>query len=188
MKPGLAFSGGTLTRDLRILQDLGDRIGYKTHLIDGVLKVNEQQNRFVIKKLKRTYGSIKNLTIGVLGLTYKAGTSTLRRSATLEIIRDLTNDGALVKAYDPKADLNEVKSHREFEFCTAPYQVARGSDALVIMTDWPEFRELDFNLVKSIMRKPVLIDARNMLDSKKLIAEGFLYSGFGTGTDHGIRK
>jgi len=181
LKPGLAFAGGTLARDLKILQNLGDRFGYETHLVDGVLKVNEQQNKLVLRKLNKVYGSIKGLTIGVLGLTYKAGTSTLRRSAALEIIKDLTSSGAIVKAYDPKADLEEVHQHREFKFCADPYTVARDSDALVIVTDWPEFKELDFNFIKSVMKKPVLIDAKNMLDGEQLVAKGFLYSGVGRG-------
>jgi UDPglucose 6-dehydrogenase len=183
LKPGLAFSGGTLARDLKILQNLGDRLSYQTHLIDGVLKVNEQQNKFVLRKLQKIYGSVSNLTLGVLGLTYKAGTSTLRRSAALEIIGDLIAGGATVKAYDPKADPDEVKSHREFEFCADPYTVARNSDALVIITDWPEFKELDFARIKSVMKNPVLIDAKNMLNSEQLTAKGFLYSGVGRGTD-----
>ncbi|MFC1918929.1 UDP-glucose dehydrogenase family protein [Chloroflexota bacterium] len=188
LKPGLAFSGGTLARELKVLQSLGDKLSYETWLIDGVLKVNEQQNKLVLKKLENIYGSVKNLTVGVLGLVYKAGTSTLRRSAALEIIEQLTHEGALVKAYDPKADPEEIQSHREFESCNNSYQVAKNSDALVIMTDWLEFTHLDFNLIKSIMKKPVIIDTRNMLDREQLVAEGFLYSGIGTGTDYGIRK
>ncbi|MBT9147660.1 MAG: UDP-glucose 6-dehydrogenase TuaD [Syntrophomonadaceae bacterium] len=188
LKPGLAFAGGTLARDLKILQNLGDRFSYETHLIDGVLKVNEQQNKLVIRKLQKIYGSVSNLTIGVLGLTYKAGTSTLRRSAALEIIKDLISGGAIVKAHDPQADPREVKSHQEFEFYTDPYAVARDSDALVVITDWPEFKELDFTLIKSLMKKPVLIDARNILDKEQLIAKGFLYSGVGRGTDYGIKR
>lgn len=187
LKPGLAFAGGTLARDLKVLQNLGDRISYETYLIDGVLQVNEQQNRFVLRKLQKIYGSINNLTVGVLGLTYKAGTSTLRRSAALEIIGDLIASGATVRAYDPQADPDEVKSHQEFKFCSDPYTVAGGSDALVFITDWPEFKELDFARIKSVMKKPVLIDARNMLDGRQLIAGGFVYSGVGRGTDYAIK-
>lgn len=188
LKPGLAFAGGTLARDLRVLQNLGDKVSYETHLVDGVLKVNEQQNKFVLRKLQKIYGSINNLTIGVLGLTYKAGTSTLRRSAALEIIADLIAGGATVKAYDPKVDPEEVKSHLEFEFCADPNAVAKDSDALVFISDWPEFKELDFTLIKSVMKKPVLIDARNMLDSGQLMAKGFVYSGVGRGTDYAIKR
>jgi UDPglucose 6-dehydrogenase len=179
--PGLAFGGGTLARDLKILKNLGENSACETPLINGVLRVNQQQNGLVARKLQKIYGSVKNLTVGILGLTYKAGTSTLRRSAALEIIEDLTNGGAKIKAYDPKADLGEVKLHQEFQFCTDPYEVARGSDALVIVTDWPEFKNLDFDLIKSLMKKPVLIDAKNMLDDEQLIGKGFLYMGVGRG-------
>ncbi len=179
--PGLAFGGGTLARDLKILKNLGESSNYETPLINGVLAVNQRQNELVVRKLQKIYGSVKNLTVGILGLTYKAGTSTLRRSAALEIIKDLANNGAVVRAYDPKASLEEVKQHQEFEFLSDPYAVARGADALVIVTDWPEFKNLDFDLIKSSMKKPVLIDAKNMLDSEQLIAKGFSYSGVGRG-------
>ncbi|MFC1940773.1 UDP-glucose dehydrogenase family protein, partial [Chloroflexota bacterium] len=188
LKPGLAFAGGTLARDLKTLQTIGDRCSYDTFLIDSVLKVNEHQNKLVLRKLQKIYGSIAKLTIGMLGLTYKASTSTLRRSAALEIIADLTSEGAVVKAFDPKADMDEIKSEQTFEFCSDSYAVARDSDALIIMTDWPEFKELDFTRIKLMMRKPVIIDARNMLDSEKLIMKGFFYSGVGRGTDFAIKR
>jgi len=179
--PGLGFAGGTLARDLKVLESLGNNCSYETHLISSVLKVNEQQNKIVGRKLKKVYGSIKGLTIGVLGLTYKAGTSTLRRSAALEIIKDLMDNGAVVKAYDPKADLEEIKLHKEFQFCSNPYMVARRADALVIVTDWPEFKILDFDSIKSAMKKPVLIDTKNMLNDELMIKKGFLYFGVGRG-------
>lgn len=183
LKPGLGFAGGTLARDLKVLQKLGSRVGYETRLINSVLDVNRQQNRMIAGKLRKIYGSLENLTVGVLGLTYKAGTSTLRRSASLEIIGDLTDGGASVRAYDPKADLNEIQGHREFEFCSDPLTVARGSDALVFVTDWPEFKELDFSRIKSLMKKPVVVDAQNMLDSERLVQMGFIYLGVGRGRD-----
>lgn len=181
LSPGLGFAGGTLARDLKTLKKIGEETRCETHLIDGVLAVNEQQNRVVVRKLEKTYGKLKGLTIGVLGLTYKAGTSTLRRSAAIEIIGELTFRGARVKAHDPKADPTEVAQHREFQFCPDPYQVAEDADALVLITDWPEFKELDFERVKSLMRKPFILDARNMLDGEKLAQQGFIYSGIGRG-------
>jgi len=181
LRPGLGFSGGTLARDLRVLQKLGEKVGYRTHLINSVLKVNQQQNRIVVRKLRRIHGSLQNLTVGILGLTYKAGTSTLRRSMSLEMIRDLTDNGARVKAYDPKADLREVQIDSEFEFCSDPYAVASGCDALVFMTDWPEFKELDFSRIKLLMKKPIVIDAQNMLDTERMIRMGFVYLGVGRG-------
>ena len=181
LEPGLGFAGGTLARDLRALQNLGTMSVCETPLINGVLRVNEQQNGVVIKKLEKIYGSIKDLMVGVLGLTYKPDTSTLRRSAALEIIESLTNKGAKVKAYDPKASVEEVQQHKEFKFCADPYEVSWASDALIIATEWPEFKALDFDLIMSAMKRPVIIDAKNMLDGDEMVGRGFLYSGIGRG-------
>ena len=183
LKPGLGFAGGTLARDLKILQNLGNRFHCETHLVNGVLRVNEQQNKLVIRKLEKIYGSIKNLSIGILGLTYRVGTSTLRRSVALEIIDDLTRKGARVKASDPGVSAEEVGQHTEFEFCPDPYSVAQGSDALVLVTEWPQFKALDFALLQSSMNRPVLIDAQNMLDDTQMKEMGFTYLGVGRGQE-----
>ncbi len=179
--PGLGFAGGTLARDLNILRKLGDRHDYDTRLVDAVLAINKEQNRLVIKKLENIFGSVEGLTVGILGLTYKVGTSTLRRSAALEIIRDLCRGGARVKACDPRADLAELKQHREFEFYPDTDEVATDADALVLVTEWPEFRDLDFERLKALMRRPVIIDTKNMMYDRQLGKKGFIYSGVGTG-------
>ncbi len=179
LSPGLGFAGGTLARDLRVLQNVGGRLGYRVHLVDAVLKVNERQNRQVVQRLESLVGSLKDSTIGVLGLTYKAGTSTLRRSAALEIIGELVTKGARVKAHDPHADLGEIESHDEFKFCADVHEAVRDSDAIVIVTEWPEFRELDFSLVKSLMRRPIVFDTKNMLDGEKMNELGFVYADIG---------
>ncbi len=181
LRPGLGFSGGTLARDLKILQGAGERLGCATILTDATLEVNDRQNQVVVDKLRKIYGSLKGLTVGVLGLTYKPDTSTLRRSVALEIIQELVNEGAAVKAYDPKANATEIEEHDEFLFCSNAYDAARDCDALVVITDWPEFRDLDFSLIRAYMKKPVLVDARNMLDAERLRAAGFVYLGIGRG-------
>jgi len=181
LHPGLGFSGGHLARDLKVLKGLGGKFGYETHLIDGVLKVNEEQTKSVVRKLERILGSLRGLSIGVLGLTYKPGTSTLHRSAALEIIRDLVDKGAVVKAHDPKAALEEIQLHKEFKFCKDPYEVAESSDALIMVTEWPEYRQLDFGLIRTKMKRPILFDAKNMLDDKLLTEKGFKYFGIGRG-------
>jgi UDPglucose 6-dehydrogenase len=183
LRPGLGFAGATLARDLKTLQSLGNISHYKTHLINAILKVNEEQNRLVIRKLEKVYGSIEGLTIGILGLTYKADTSTLRRSVALEIIDDLTCRGARVKASDPGVSAEEVGQHTEFEFCPDPYTVAQDSDALVLVTEWPQFKALDFALLQSSMNRPVLIDAQNMLDDTQMKEIGFIYLGVGRGQE-----
>jgi UDPglucose 6-dehydrogenase len=181
IKPGLGFAGGTLARDLKVLQKLGQTTNCKTPLVNAVLEVNYKQNQLVAEKLKKIYGSIENLTVAVFGLTYKAGTSTLRRSSALEIIRSLSSEGAKIKAYDPKADLREVAEQFTFEFFTEPFEAAKNADALIFVTDWPEFRKLDFLSLKAVMNKPVIIDAQNMLDANFLSEIGFTYLGVGRG-------
>ncbi len=182
LRPGLGFAGGTLARDLKTLQRLGKRGENGTPLITGVLRVNEQQSHAVTRKLTRVYGSLQGLRVGVLGLTYKPGTSTLRRSVALEIIDELTTLGAAVRAHDPRANLEELPDIASFEFCPDPCAVADGSDALVIVTEWPEFRDLDFAAMKEAMRHPVFVDAQNMLDAKEMTQMGFQYLGVGKGS------
>jgi len=182
LHPGLGFAGGHLARDLKILKGLGKKFEHETHLINGVLKVNEEQNKSVARKLESIFGSLRGLSIGVLGLTYKPGTSTLHRSAALDIIRDLADKGALVKAHDPKADLQEIKQHNEFKFCDTPYDVAVGSDVLVIVTEWPEYRDLDFELIRTKMNRPIIFDTKNMMDDRLLVKKGFSYFGIGRGS------
>jgi len=179
LRPGLGFAGGTLARDLKTLRKLGKGNGSSTPLIEGVLRVNEQQSHVVTRKLTGVYGSLEGLTVGVLGLTYKPGTSTLRRSVALEIIGEVTALGAAVKAHDPRANLEELPDVPDFQFCPDPCAVADGSDALVIVTEWPEFRDLDFVAMKKSMRNPVLVDAQNMLDAKEMTQMGFRYLGVG---------
>jgi UDPglucose 6-dehydrogenase len=183
LKPGLAFAGGTLARDLNVLKNLSTELHYPAYLINGVLDVNKAQNQVIIRKLEKIFGTVKGLQIGVLGLTYKAGTSTLRRSAAIEIIGDLVAAGASVKAFDPKASPEEVQRHIEFEFISDAYACATGSDALIILTEWPEFKGLDYKKIKSLMNRPVIIDGKNLLDGDSMVKLGYIYSGIGRGRD-----
>ena len=181
LRPGLGFAGGTLARDLKVLRRLSERHGYQASLINAVLAVNERQNDVVVGRLRRALGSFDGRSVGILGLTYKAGTSTLRRSAALGIIRTIVAEGAVVKAHDPKANPNELCLHDGFTFCDNPYAVAQGSDALVLVTNWPQFRELDYPRIGSLMRNPVILDALNMLDADHMVEAGFRYIGVGRG-------
>lgn len=179
--PGLGFSGGTLARDMKVLSHLGEQHAYDAHLVRAVLKVNVFQNQWVGRRLRQVLGSLQGLSVSVLGLTYTPNTSTLRRSVAIEIIRDLVAGGATVKAYDPKADREEVAQHVEFEFVPDPYLVTSDSDCLVVVTEWPVFKTLDFGRIKSLMRRPLVIDPKNFLDAEQLIELGFEYLGVGRG-------
>jgi UDPglucose 6-dehydrogenase len=179
--PGLGFSGGTLARDMRTLQNLGDRFEIETSLIDGAWESNQRQNRSVVRNLKKTFGSIAGLRVGVLGLTYKPDTSTLRRSASIEIIGELVFEGVEVKAYDPKADRQELEKYSEIQVCPDAYSAVDNTDALILITPWPEFKSLDYQRIFSTMKKPVIFDTQNVLDPDALSTIGFSYFGIGRG-------
>ena len=179
---GLGFAGATLARDLRALQAVGKRVGHPTHLFDAVLQVNEEQKQIVHQRLNALFGSLDRLTVGILGLTYKTGTSTLRRSAAIEIARGLKSAGAIVKAYDPKAAIEELDGEDVVQFCSSADEVATDSNALVIVTEWPEFKDLDFAALGARMKHRVLIDTKNLLEPDRLRTLGYTYSDIGRGT------
>ncbi len=180
--PGLGFAGGTLARDMKVLTNLAERYHYPAPLLNGVLALNNLQNGTVVHRLKRLLGPLRSKTVGVLGLTYKPGTSTLRRSAAIETIRNIVAQGAVVRAYDPKADRAEMAPFRhEFIVCDNPYAVAQGAHAIVLVTPWPEFKELDFARLRALMHSPVFLDTANMLDPDQVAQAGFLYQGIGRG-------
>jgi len=179
--PGLGFSGGTLARDVQTLRGIGDSSNLETRMLDGVWDANQHQNDFVLRKLKAVFGDLKNVHVAVLGLTYKAGTSTLRRSASLEIIHNLVREGAIVWAHDPKADRQELEEYDEFDFYEDPYEAVVDACATVIITGWPEYKELDFERLKKAMENNVLIDCNNMLDGDALVGMGYRYLDVGRG-------
>jgi UDPglucose 6-dehydrogenase len=180
LRPGLGFSGGTLARDLMALREMAERLGYQPLLMDGVLSVNQRQNASIVPKLAQLVGKLKGKSVGVLGLTYKAGTSTLRRSAALEIARLLEHAGASVKAFDPHVSKRDV-SCEPLSLCDDPYGVCRNADVLLILNDWPGFTELDFERIRSMMNEPVVLDAQNLLDPGRMVEYGFTYMGVGRG-------
>jgi UDPglucose 6-dehydrogenase len=179
VRPGLGFAGGTLARDLRILQEVGEEYHYETTLIDGVLQVNERQNASIVERLERAVGNMVGKRICIFGLTYKAGTSTLRRSAALEIIGRLTSKGASVHVYDPRVSKAEVPDLLLFD---DPYLACKGADAIVIVNDLADFANLDFKKIKSAMKSPFIFDTQNLLDPTLVADKGIRYMGLGRGT------
>ncbi len=181
LRPGLAFAGGTLARDMKTLLRLAKRHDYEGSLLRGVMAVNERQNGIVLEKLREVHESLQGLTVGVLGLTYKAGTSTMRRSASMDIVASLLAEGAKVKAFDPKAEVGDIPSLPGLSLCDDAYALAADCDALILLTSWPEFSDLDTARLKSIMNYPLFIDPQNSLDAEGMAALGFRYVGLGRG-------
>jgi len=159
---GLGFSGGTLGRDLRVLSEWNERAGNVSPLFGQVWQYNARRVEVVAAKLKSAIGLIEGKTIGVLGLTYKPGTSTLRRSLPLAVVEDLIARGARVQAYDPRADWAEVRVPHGLVLASDVQGACRDADAVVLLTEWQEFRDVDLALLLSKMRGKVLFDTRGI--------------------------
>jgi UDPglucose 6-dehydrogenase len=180
LMPGLGFSGGTLARDVRQLQKFSKELGYGATLLDAIFSVNEGTFEEVVVILTRRLGALSGKRIGILGLTYKAGTSTVRRSPALKVVEKLSAKGAKCVAYDPQADAAELaESELTVERVGSVAEVAAGADALVLLTEWPEFRDADYASLGKSMKKPVLVDTKNYLDPAKVRAAKVDYEGFG---------
>lgn len=180
LRPGLGFSGGTLARDVTQLTKFSDEYDYPGELLRAITSINASTFDEVVLKLKNVVGDLKGKTIGVLGITYKPGTSTLRRSAAVAIMNKLKDEGAASLAYDPKADKEEVDELKDlFAREDSIEEMAGKSDALVLITEWPEFNELDFAAVAKSMKTPLIVDAKNHFDPEEMRAAGFEYQGFG---------
>ena len=179
--PGLGFSGGTLARDMQTLRGLGRSHNLGTPLLDGAWKANEEQNRLVVRKLESVIPNLRGARVTILGLTYKPDTSTLRRSAAMEVIADLVGRGVAVSAHDPLADREELKAHPEFTFFEDTLPAVEGADALVLMTPWKDYKVLDFAAIKQRMAKPYVLDTAGLWNADQLNALGFVYDDIGRG-------
>jgi UDPglucose 6-dehydrogenase len=180
LMPGLGFSGGTLARDVRQLQKFSKELDYNATLLDAIFSVNEGTFDEVLVILKKKLGSLQGKNIGVLGLTYKAGTSTVRRSPALKVIEKLTKEGARCVAYDPQADEAELKESKlSVNRVASIAEAAARADALVLLCECPEFREADYAALGKSMARAIMVDTKNYLDPAKLKAAGVDYQGFG---------
>ena len=180
MMPGLGFSGGTLARDVIQLRKFAAERGYTADLLDSILRVNESTFEEILVKLKSALGKLAGKRIGILGLTYKAGTSTIRRSPGIKLIEMLCKAKATCLGYDPKADIEELSHYRHlFEHAKKIHDLVKAADGLVLVTEWPEFKDLPFQSLAKLMKTAVMIDSKNYLDPDLLASAGFDYQGFG---------
>src|SRR5580704_4079739 len=179
LKPGIGFGGSCFPKDVSALKQLAGNSGYHFQLLTAVIEVNELQKRRVIAKLQQHLGSLVGKKVALLGLAFKANTDDMREASSLVLSARLQADGAKVSAYDPVAEEQARKLMTGVEFADSALAALEGADAAVLVTEWPEFRELDFTEVASRMRGNVIVDGRNFLDGEKVVAAGFIYDGIG---------
>ena len=176
---GPGFGGSCFPKDLAALIQTGERHGYPMQIASAASRVNDNQRGRMIEKIREALGEVKGKTVAMLGLSFKPNTNDLRDAPALSIGRALLAEGARIHAYDPEALTEACQLMPGLQPCRDTYHAAEGADALVIMTEWNVFRNLDFEKLKSVMRVPVLFDLRNIYDPERIAAAGFKHVSVG---------
>jgi UDPglucose 6-dehydrogenase len=178
---GIGYGGSCFPKDVKALEHMASIHGRHPQLLRAVMEINRDQRRLVVQKLRDLLGTLDEKVIGVLGLAFKPNTDDMRDAPALEIIHLLQNERARVKAYDPVAMEVAKDVLNNVTYCANAYEVAEGSDALIVMTEWNEFKHLAMARIKKAMRQPILIDGRNIYDVQEMESVGFVYRGMGRG-------
>jgi UDPglucose 6-dehydrogenase len=179
LRAGPGFGGSCFPKDCRALIEIARGAGYDFGLLEGVLEVNQEQMELMVEKARKHLGTIAGKRVGVLGIAFKAGTDDLRESPALYVIQRLLEEGAQLTAYDPCCGPEKKALPDPAVVATDPYEVAQEAELLVILTEWDEFKWLDFRRLKETMAAPVILDTRNCLDPQVLRRLGFTYEGIG---------
>ncbi|HBE82727.1 MAG TPA: UDP-glucose 6-dehydrogenase, partial [Blastocatellia bacterium] len=171
--------GSCFPKDTRALTTVADQFGVETLIVDAVIEANERQREAMIPKIERLVGDLSGKQVGMLGLSFKPETDDMRESPAIEIIRSILEKGATIRAFDPVA-MDEAKHYVSgIEYATDEYDAIKGADVLVIVTEWNQFRALDMEKVRSLLRSPKIADLRNIYEPSDMRAMGFDYVGVG---------
>jgi len=181
LNAGIGWGGSCFGKDVQSLMHIAGDYGYQARLLEASLAVNRLQRQLVIQKLQEKLYILKGRTIGLLGLAFKPNTDDLRDAPSLQIIERLLQMGARIRVFDPIAmdACREQNGHLKIHYCDSALQVAEDADAIVLVTEWPEFRVLDLDLVARQMAQPILVDGRNLFDPIAARLAGFDYCGIG---------
>jgi len=182
LQPGAGMGGSFAESDMNSLAELANAKGITLKVLSAAREVNQALTERVMEKLSGMMESIENKEFGVLGLAFKPNTNSVAGSSSLQLARTLVARGAKVRAYDPAALIDaRAQLNGTVRYCETAYAAAEGADALLVATGWPEFRTLDFSKIKHLLKRPLILDTKNLLDSSRLRSMGFQYVGVGRG-------
>jgi UDPglucose 6-dehydrogenase len=182
LNPGLGYGGSCFPKDVKALEHMALVQGSHPALLRAVIDINRDARRWAVLHMRELLGGkLLDRRIGVLGLAFKPNTDDIRESPALDIIRMFQNEGALVTAYDPVAMTNAGRTNPSLRMGEDPYEVADGADALLICTEWNEFKQVDLVRIKNLMAHPVMVDGRNIYDPDVMFELGFIYKAVGRG-------
>ncbi|MFQ6672013.1 MAG: UDP binding domain-containing protein, partial [Candidatus Tectimicrobiota bacterium] len=183
LNAGLGFGGSCFPKDLESLIHTSGKFGYDFAILKEVLAVNRDRVPHLLAIMEEALGDVAGKTIGILGLAFKPNTDDMREAKSIEIITGLLARGAEVKAYDPQAMENARRVLPHIKYGANAYEVAEGADAIVLVTEWREFKLLNMEKIRDAMRTPILFDGRNFYNPEKKARLGFTYYGVGRGAD-----
>jgi len=178
---GVGYGGSCFPKDVKALAHMAAIHGRHPQLLRTIMEINRHQRRLVVRKLRDLLGGLQDKMVGLLGLSFKPNTDDMRESPAVELAHLLMTEGALVKGYDPVAMDMAGRVLPDIKLAEDPYDLAKGCDAVVVVTDWNEFKHLDMGRVKALMRQPVIVDGRNIYEPETMKALGFTYRGIGRG-------
>ena len=185
---GVGYGGSCFPKDVKALSYMAQVHGRHPQLLNAVMEINNYQRRQAVLKLRDLLGSLSSKTIGLMGLAFKPNTDDMRDAPSVSIARMLQSEGAHVRGYDPVAVEQARRVMPGVTFAHSAYELAEGCDALVVVTDWNEFKNLDMARIKAAMQQPILVDGRNLYDPAQIRALGFRYVAFGRGHAAGQRQ
>ena len=179
LKAGIGFGGFCFPKDLQAFIRIAEKLNYDFALLKEVEKINKNRPKILLDKIEKALGTVEGKTIGILGLAFKPNTDDIRFAPSIEIIRLLQKEKAQIKVYDPVATHKAKDILRNVEYGRDPYEVARGSNALVIVTEWEEFQRIDLERIRDLMVNPVIVDGRNIYSPERMKELGFIYKSIG---------
>jgi UDPglucose 6-dehydrogenase len=179
LHPGPGFGGSCFPKDTRALASVAREFNCESRIVDAVIEVNRLQREMMIPKIEKLVGELEGKSIAVLGLAFKPETDDMREAPSVDIIRGLVNRGARVRAYDPVAMAETAKILPEIEYAEDEYSAVEGTDALVFVTEWNQFRALDMKRIRELMKSPRIADLRNIYSPEAMRELGFDYTGVG---------
>ena len=179
LHPGPGYGGSCFPKDTEALYHFASTYEYDFKVLKGVITANKRQRELMVEKIKHHVGNLKGETIAILGLAFKQNTDDIRKSPAIDIIKLLLKEGSHIRCFDPLAMDNTKKILPELTYCRDEYETAKASDALVIATEWNQFRNLDLSKIKKLLKSPILLDLRNLYEPATLKSLGFIYEGVG---------
>jgi UDPglucose 6-dehydrogenase len=182
---GIGYGGSCFPKDVKALAHMADEKGRRPQLLHAVMEINDYQRQAIVQKLRLALGDVGGKTIGLLGLAFKPNTDDMREAPSSHIASLLLAEGARVRGYDPVAMDVAARVAPEIALASDPYELATDADALVVVTEWNEFKNLNLERVRDLMKQPVVVDGRNIYDPATMRSLGFRYRGVGRGYENG---